>query len=171
MTSPRITTTPDAASTARYEVTLEAATTYDLYVRFRVDTAGDTLNPVLYDSMYVRGDFGTSASFINVNGLAGSANTYKDADDAEITDDTWQWVNFSAQSTSADVPQYTTTIADTYTFEVGYREALNMDAYAFVTSGEEVTSAQLTAAIPEPGTYALLAGCLALAAVMIRRRR
>jgi hypothetical protein len=36
----------------------------------------------------------------------------------------------------------------------------------------EVNSWSLTAsAIPEPGTYALLAGCFALASVMIRRRR
>lgn len=45
--------------------------------------------------------------------------------------------------------------------------------------GDEVTptpvvnvlSWSVTAAVPEPGTYALLAGCFALASVMIRRRR
>jgi len=170
VTSPRDTGAPTAPETASYTVTLEAATTYDLYVRFRVDTAGDTLNPALYDSMYVGNAFGTGPTFINVNGLAETQNAYTDADGTEITDDTWQWVNFSTQSTTADVPQYTTTTAGTYTFEVGYREALHMDAYAFVTGGA-VTSAELTAAIPEPGTYALLAGCFALASVMIRRRR
>lgn len=157
VTSPRVTGAPIASRTASYSVDLAAATTYDLYVRFRVDTAGDTLNPALYDSMYVRGDFGTSAGWINVNGLAGDQNAYTNADGGDIVDDTWQWLNFSAQSTSADVPQYTTTTAGTYTFEAGYREALHMDAYAFVTAGEAVTSAQLTSAIPEPATLGLVA--------------
>ena len=57
-------------------------------------------------------------------------------------------------------------------YGTGLAFALRLDAFAFGTTGETFTDTQLDAAvIPEPGTYALLAGCFALASVMIRRRR
>ena len=48
------------------------------------------------------------------------------------------------------------------------------DVWTASAAGLTYTFSQLTgdlSVIPEPGTYALLAGCFALASVMIRRRR
>ena len=57
----------------------------------------------------------------------------------------------------------------------GLSADINGDLVITVTNGGEtatvVSALTLTAAIPEPGTYALLAGALALTSVMVRRRR
>jgi hypothetical protein len=61
-------------------------------------------------------------------------------------------------------------------WDANKKEAMNLKLYQWGGNGDPasigLTSASVTlAAVPEPSVYALLAGCFALASVMIRRRR
>ena len=146
-----------ANNVVTYSVTFAETGTYDLYGKIYVGPGG-----VLDDSFFFGDSFGTKAlgtttGWITANGLASES------------DEAWAWVNLT-EFTATTI--FTASIGDE-TFEIAGREdGLRFDAFAFGTTGEAFSDAQLDAAvIPEPGTYALLAGCFALASVMIRRRR
>ena len=148
---------PNANKLVTYSVTFAETGTYDLYGKIYVGPGG-----VLDDSFFFGDSFGTKAlgtttGWITANGLASES------------DEAWAWVNLT-EFTATTI--FTASIGDE-TFEIAGREdGLRFDAFAFGTSTETFSDAQLDAAvIPEPGTYALLAGCFALASVMIRRRR
>jgi len=160
-----------ANQVATYTISLDAATTYDLYLRFRVDVS----NPAGLDSVFLGEGFGTktlgsAVDWTRVNNLQADANTYVNPESVEITNGTWNWVKFSGQVNQEESVGTFTTTTGSETFQVGHREELHIDSYAFVTSGETPTSAELTAAIvPEPSSVALLGlGGLAL---ILRRRK
>lgn len=181
----------DAGQLVTYSVTL-AADTYDIWARLYVNPAGNqsgansTSQGTGEDSFYVGVDFGTflpnASDSQTVNGgLSGDWATINNlstdtAGNAGVANNTWTWVNLSdtygSFANAEDVPTYTSAGA-TETFQIGNREmGLWIDAFAFVTSTENPTTAALDAAVvPEPSTYALLAGFLALGLVMLRRRQ
>ncbi|NWK56676.1 PEP-CTERM sorting domain-containing protein [Verrucomicrobiaceae bacterium N1E253] len=162
-----------ANQVATYTVALDAATTYDLYVRIRVDENGG--NSAGVDSIFIGEGFGIkvlgdNAQWTRVNGLNENSNSYVNPESVEITNDTWNWVKFSGQVTQDEPVGTFTTATGVETFQVGHREELWIDAYAFVDTGEVVTSAQLTAAVvPEPSSSALIG--LAGVALIFRRRK
>jgi len=149
-----------AANIVTYSVNFAETGTYDLYGKIYIGAQG-----ALDDSFFYGSDFATTPS-ITVNGLDGVAT------------EAYVWVNFSVETGTFGGTGVTFTVAagdltSDPTFQIAGREdGLRFDAFAFGTTGETFSDAQLDAAvIPEPGTYALLAGCFALASVMIRRRR
>jgi hypothetical protein len=160
----------DEANVTEFSVTLVAGT-YNLYARVLVDS----VNQSGTDSIFIGDGFGaktvaTPDEWIKVNDMQAGANTYVDADGAEIENGVYNWVKLSGQvTTDESVPQFTSSGA-TETFQIGTREVMRIDSFAFVTDGETPNSAQLTAAlVPEPSSAALLGlGGLAL---IFRRRK
>ena len=149
-----------------YLVNFAETGTYDLYGKIYVGSGGSLDDSFLYGS-----DFATTPS-IKVNGI----------DSTQLggvaSNEVYVWLNFSDFTGTFGGSGVTFTVAagdltTDPTFQIAGREnGLRFDAFAFGTTGETFTDTQLDAAvIPEPGTYALLAGCFALASVMIRRRR
>ena len=103
---------------------------------------GDIISAATMGQMTLNFETGSDASFTIDNIAGGSAKTY--------------WAdNFSV----GDVQIDGTNVASFAALEA---------AFNITDLGLNGTSLSL---IPEPGTYALLAGCFALASVMIRRRR
>jgi len=148
-----------ANNVVTYSVTFAEADTYELYGKIYVGPNG-----VFDDSFFFGSDFTTPSptAWTLANGLASESV------------EAYAWVNLSEFVAGDNF--YTIAGADVgvaQTFQIAGREdGLRFDAFAFGTSTETFSDAQLDAAvIPEPGTYALLAGCFALASVMIRRRR
>ena len=142
-----------------YLVNFAETGTYDLYGKIYVGPNG-----AFDDSFFYGSDFATPSptAWIFVNALN------------SVSDQTYVWVNLSEFVDPTNT--FTVAAGDLTTdptFQIAGREnGLRFDAFAFGTTGETFTDTQLDAAvIPEPGTYALLAGCFALASVMIRRRR
>ena len=147
-----------ADNVVTYSVNFAETGTYDLYGKIYIGAQG-----VLDDSFFYGSDFATTPSIL-VNGLVVATEAYV-------------WVNFSVVTGSTGGTGVTFTVAagdltSDPTFQIAGREdGFRFDAFAFGTTGETFLDAQLDAAVvPEPGT-ALLAGCFALASVMIRRRR
>jgi len=151
-----------AGQVATYTVNLAAATTYDLYARYYIDSGdGNGSND---DSFFAAADFGTAAldaaSWYQVNNLSpDQPPAYTNPDGDTIGDDEWNWLKISNNVTTPEsAGDYTTTTAGAYTFQIGNREdGLRIDALAFVTQGDTPSEADLdTALIPEPGSLALL---------------
>ena len=155
-----------AANIVTYSVNFAETGTYDLYGKIYIGSGGS-----LDDSFFYGSDFATTPS-IQVNGIDSTQSG------GVASNEVYVWLNFSDFTGTFGDPGVTFTVAagdltTDPTFQIAGREnGLRFDAFAFGTTGETFSDAQLDAAvIPEPGTYALLAGCFALASVMIRRRR
>ena len=88
----------------------------------------------------------TGATF----GTTGSAGKGKDADTITI-----------------DMADYSANISE-YNLAFGALNRINLDSGA---ETEVILNSFEVTVVPEPGTYALLLGCLALSSVMLRRRR
>ena len=149
---------PNANKLVTYSVTFAETGTYDLYGKIYVGPGGNADDSFFFGDSFGTKTLGTTTGWITANGLSTES------------DEAYAWVNLSDFATGST---FTVTGAGDETFEIAGREdGLRLDAFAFGTTGETFTDTQLDAAvIPEPGTYALLAGCFALASVMIRRRR
>lgn len=98
----------------------------------------------------------------NTNG-AGDQGFLNAGDTIDAVNDVQTFFNFQFQ-------------AGTYTIEVAYDDVMSFDPNGFgsglIAAGiYEVRSTITLNAIPEPSTYAAIAGVLALAGVMIQRRR
>jgi len=164
---------PDHADDlAEYSVTLTVGT-YDLYARILVESAPEQ-GPE-NDSVFIGNGFGSKTTGVNddwikVNNLHEGGNSYTNPESAEITNDTYNWVKFSLQVTQDEpVPQFES-LGGTETFQIGHREdGFRVDALAFVTAGETPSSADLTAAIPEPATLLVMMAA-GLPAVLKRKR-
>ena len=141
--------------TVSYDLNL-AAGTYDVYVKMRFPSNGE-------DSFFIATNFGDT--------------------DPTVTADWLKIENIPAYGTYGGISEFTwsnplaatlTTTGGPVTWEIGAREAGNdIDAFAFVLTGESVTATDLDnaviASIPEPSTTALLGlGGLAL---ILRRRK
>ncbi len=159
---------------ASYTVNLDAGT-YDLYGRILVPSS----SPDSQDSFFIGNGFGTQpfneASWLQVNRLSATQNSYLDPEGVEIENGVYNWLRFSDQvSFFENIPQFVST-GGAQTFQIGSREAgLRLDAFAFVTSGQSVSSSALSGAVgvPEPGSLALtMFGSLAIGTFRVRRKR
>jgi hypothetical protein len=134
----------DTTQIITYSIPLESGT-YDLYARYLVgeDAFGD-------DSFLIGNGFGVKlptvdADWITVNNLTDTANSYVSPENVETTNETFNWVKMSTQSTfSETVPTFTST-GGTETFMIAHREnGFLLDAFAFVSTGLNVSSASLS---------------------------
>lgn len=161
---------------ASYSVDLDPSTVYDLYIRYYIGPGGGT-----DDSFFVGVGFGTqtfndAADWYTVNQINASDGNGADLLDPEggaRVDEVYRWVNFSARTNPAEnIGTFTSGVSGTEIFEVGAREdGLRLDAFAFVNSGEVVSSSDLNnSLVPEPGSFGLLAGLFAIGATFVRRR-
>ena len=134
---------PNASKLVTYSVTFAEAGTYDLYGKIYVGPGG-----VLDDSFFFGDSFGTktlgtTTGWITANGLASeSAEAYA-------------WVNLS-DFTGGNT--FSVAAAGVEIFQIAGREdGLRFDGFAFGTSTETFSDAQLTSVIPEPATLGLIA--------------
>ena len=130
-----------------YSVTFAEADTYDLYGRIYIGAAGS-----LDDSFHYGSDFATT-SWVKVNGIDITQPN-------GVAIEEYVWVNLSDFTGTFGTPGVTFTVAGAgvETFQIAGREnGLRFDGFAFGTSTETFSDAQLTAAIPEPATLGLVA--------------
>lgn len=164
---------PMAGRSASYTVTLAAATSYNFFVRYYVGPGGGG-----DDSFFAGNGFGAKAAstgndWTEINNLAAGtgSNELLDPEGNNRVNGAYRWVNLSTQTNASEnVGTYTSGATGTEIFQIAAREdGLRLDAFAFVTTDETPSTAQLNSAlIPEPSSAALLAlGSLAL----LRRRR
>jgi hypothetical protein len=150
-----ITTASDSAggsptNTVTFDVEFAEAGDYNLYLRLYIP-GPDANNPDpnagnANDSFFVPDTLGTPGGFELVNSLA-----------PDTPDDTYFWLNLTTEPNSNyDAPLYNVASAGTTTFTLGSREdGLRIDAVVFSTE-DNLSEAQLIAAVPEPGSLALL---------------
>ncbi len=137
--------TPPSDRIVNYSVTFDTAGTYDLYARLMAPTTSN-------DTMYYDTTFGAANDWQQI-ALSPANGTYV-------------WVNLSDTGSNT----YTVAAPGTVTFNIAARERqLRIDAFAFGTSADTFSDAQLSAAvIPEPS--AALLGSLGVLALLRRRR-
>lgn len=137
-----------------------AAGTYDLYARVNKRTGTfdgwGTGESFWNDSAFFSdSSFASDAVLFQYNSMLGDTGI-----DGVATLDNFGWVKVDSNFIQA--------VTGTAYFRAAPREPLLIDAFAFVTAGETVTDAGLTASIPEPATMALL-GLGSLLALKRRR--
>ena len=110
---------------------------------------------------------GASSYVSDATSMGGS---FANVGTSTVTASTLTWNNFTVQNGLNNTGTVGSTVAIDMTgvTAVGYYAELLDAAGGFQTSQTQYFQAT---AIPEPGTYALIAGALALTAVMVRRRK
>ena len=163
------------ARVATYTIHFPETGTYDLYLRFLIHgVSAKDLGDGTDDSFFYGNGFGdksstTDADWIQANRLfdyeQGANSTAEKYFWVNLSKFTWEFEGFHSGTT------FTVNTPGNYTFEIGGREdGLWIDAFAFGTSGEAFSDEELDkVSIPEPSTHALIAGGLALGAILRRR--
>ena len=144
----------NASRVATCSVTFPEAGLYQLYARLR--TGPGTFND---DSMFYAASFGSKSPTLNsdwilVNGLAGvgfSNSTDVATGSGSLGSGMWKWVNLSQFTSQSGFTVSAGSL--TQTFQIGAREnGLDLDKFAFGTSGTSFTVSNLDTGTLQPGS-------------------
>jgi hypothetical protein len=138
------------AEVRNYEFNI-AAGTYDLYARLNKRNGvqdgwvsdGSGLPYINDSAWFSNSSFSSAATLFKFNSMLPDTGI-----DGVSTIDNFGWVKVDTSFIQA--------VSGTAYFRAAPREPLLIDGFAFVTQGEAVTDAGLTASIPEPATMVIL---------------